>query len=94
METQILQKEELVGLKFTSREVINDLSQKKILMSELLRAQTLGNLEKIKVRIVFYLENGSRGEVETTVWGVGENHLMLKRGIYIPIRAIESISYI
>jgi hypothetical protein len=94
METQILQKEELVGLKFTTKEVIHDLSQKKNLMSELSRAQTLGNLEKIKVRIVFHLESGIRGEVETTVWGVGENHLMLKKGIHIPIRAIESISYI
>ena len=94
MEARILQKEDLSGIKFTAENIITDQNIKKSLMADLLRAQSLGNLEKTKVKIIFLLEDSSRGEVETTVWGVGENHLMLKGGIHIPIRAIESISLV
>lgn len=91
METQIVNKEDLAKISFTHREVISDQAQKHLLMSELIRAQALGNLEKIKVKIIFQLKDGTKGEVETTVWGVGEHHLMLKGGIHLPIRAIEKI---
>lgn len=91
MDVLLLQKEDLKGIWFSATEVINDEIAKKLLMADLLRAQSLGNLEKNKVKIKFHLEDGSRGEVETTVWGVGEHHLMLKGGIHIPIRAVESI---
>jgi hypothetical protein len=91
MGTQILKKEDLAHVHFTHNEVISDQGQKHLLMSELIRAQSLGNLEKNKVKIIFHLQDGTKGEVETTVWGVGEHHLMLKGGIHIPIRAIESI---
>lgn len=91
MGTQVLMKEQLVNIKFTLNEVIKDKDQKKYLMSELSRALSLGNLEKNKVKIIFHLEDGSKGEVETTVWGEGEHHLILKGGVHIPIRAIESI---
>ncbi|WP_375578475.1 hypothetical protein ABWH96_15795 [Marivirga tractuosa] len=91
METQILKKEDLVNVNFTPNEVIKDQEGKQNLMSELVRAQALGNLEKIKVKIIFQLKEGGKGEVETTVWGVGEHHLMLKGGIHLPIRAIEKI---
>jgi hypothetical protein len=91
METQILKKEDLVNVNFTPNEVIKDQEGKQNLMSELVRSQALGNLEKIKVKIIFQLKEGGKGEVETTVWGVGEHHLMLKGGIHLPIRAIEKI---
>lgn len=94
METQILRKEDLAHVNFSINEAITDLSKRKHLMGELTRALSLGNLEKTKVKITFHLQDGSKGEVETTVWGVGEHHLMLKGGIHIPIRAIESINTI
>ncbi len=94
MEVLLLNKEELKDIRFSSKEVISDDISKKLLMADLLRAQSLGNLEKNKVRIIFHLADGSRGEVATTVWGVGEYHLMLKGDINIPIRSIESIKII
>ncbi|WKV12098.1 hypothetical protein [Marivirga harenae] len=94
MENQILKKEDLANVHFTVNEAFSDVTKKKHLMSDLIRAQSLGNLEKTKVKITFHLQDGGKGEVETTVWGVGEHHLMLKGGIHIPIRAIESVNTI
>lgn len=91
MEIITLKKEDLSSVRFSTMDVISDATAKKLLMSDLLRAQTLGNIEKNKVKIIFHLLDGSRGEVTTTVWGVGEHHLMLKGGVNIPIRSVESI---
>ncbi|MGK7389942.1 MAG: hypothetical protein ACNS60_06310 [Candidatus Cyclobacteriaceae bacterium M2_1C_046] len=94
MEAILMKKEELANVKFSHEEVISDEVQKKLRMAELHRAQTLGNLEKIKVRINFQLDNHSHRMVETTVWAVGPDNLMLKGGIAIPIRAVEDIQVI
>lgn len=91
MDIIMLQKEDLRGIRFSANEVISDEIAKKILMADLLRAQSLGNLEKNKVKIIFHLEDCTRGEVTTTVWGVGEHHLILKGGVHIPIRSVERI---
>lgn len=94
MDTRVIKKEELNDIRFTTNEVIEDECAKKALMADLHRAQSLGNLEKNKVKITFHMEDSSKGEVETTVWGVCENYLTLKGSIHIPIRAIESVIFV
>lgn len=91
MESTSMKKEDLKNVRFCHEEVIADEVQKKLRMADLKRAQILGNLEKTKVRINFQLEDHSHRMVETTVWAVGTDHLMLKGGVAIPIKAVEEI---
>lgn len=93
MGTQRLNKEDLAKVRFSQEEAHDNL-QHQILMNDLLRAQSLGNLEKVKVKIDFLLEDHSHGIVETTVWAVGPEQIMLKGGVNIPIRSVQSISII
>jgi hypothetical protein len=94
MKGVLINKEDIAFAKFPEGDVLQDDSQRSLRMTALARAQALGNLEKIKVGIQFVLADHSVRFVETTVWGVGENHIMLKGGIDIPIRAIRSIEVI
>ena len=50
-------------------------------------AVRLGNEFKGKTTIVFETTKGPRA-VETTVWSVTENYLMLKGGVAIPLASI------
>lgn len=55
-------------------------------------AMTLGNASKSKVRIVFEDSEGVK-TVETTVWGVTNDNIILKRTTIIPIRRIHQIKF-
>jgi hypothetical protein len=55
--------------------------------SDLNRAQALGNLEHSKIKI-FFEDNHSKKVVETTVWAVTDNSVVLKKGVEIPINRI------
>ena len=50
-------------------------------------AVRLGNEFKGKTTITFETTKGPRA-VETTVWSVTENYLMLKGGVAIPLRSV------
>lgn len=56
-------------------------------VSELKRALALGNLEHAKTKI-FFEDSLSKKVVETTVWGVTDNMVILKKGSSIPINRI------
>lgn len=94
MKGVLINKEDIANAKFPDVDVLQDDSQRRLRMSDLARAQALGNLEKIKVSIQFVLADHSDRVVETTVWGVGEDHIMLKGGIDIPIKAVRSIEFL
>ena len=54
---------------------------------ELDRALSLGNLEHSKIKIYFE-DDASKKMVETTIWGVTEERVILKQGVVIPIQRI------
>lgn len=84
---ETIEKESIHSLKFPAADVLddrNDISQRH---SDLNRALSLGNLEHGKTRI-FFEDNQSKKVVETTVWGVTDNQVILKKGIRIPINRI------
>ena len=58
---------------------------------ELHRALYLGNLEREKVRIVFS-DNESLKRVETTIWGVTDKAVILKKYTIIPLERIVSVA--
>jgi hypothetical protein len=84
---ETIEKEFINSLKFPAVEVLQDstdISQRHL---DLNRALSLGNLEHSKTRI-FFEDNQSKKVVETTVWGVTDNVVILKKGIKIPINRI------
>lgn len=87
---QLIEKEEVEGLKFPSEEVLSekeDILQRK---TDLDRAMTLGNLEHVKMKI-FFEDDASKKMVETTVWGITNERVILKKGVVVPIHRIHKI---
>ncbi|RZJ30280.1 MAG: hypothetical protein EOO48_05350 [Flavobacterium sp.] len=84
---ETIQKESIDSLKFPKSDVLEDRSAMTQRLCELQRAQALGNLERGKTQI-FFEDNKSKKVVETTIWGVTDNRVILKKGVGIPINRI------
>jgi len=84
---ETIEKESISNLKFPQIDVLNDREAQNLRASELNRALLLGNLEHSKIRIYFE-DTDSKKVVETTVWGLTDNRVILKKGIGIPINRI------
>lgn len=91
MNSTIIEKEELVSIIFGSEDVLNTDEAKITRRWELQRALSLGNLYRGKVKLFFRNRAGQIQHVETTIWSVTEEYVLLKGGLYIPIKAIEYI---
>ena len=87
---QLIEKEDISSLHFPSYSLDKSPEQIRELKRKLRSAEILGNIHHNKIRILFKDEFGLK-EVRTTVWAVGETHIVLKQGIIIPIRRIVDI---
>ncbi|MBC5838021.1 hypothetical protein [Flavobacterium muglaense] len=88
---EIIEKENIQTLKFPHVEVLEDdnaINQRK---TELERALSLGNLEHSKIQI-FFEDEQSKKMVETTVWALTDESVVLKKGVGIPINRILKIA--
>jgi hypothetical protein len=88
---EIIEKEDIETLKFPHSEVLYDevaIIQRK---NELERALSLGNLEHSKIQIYFE-DDSSKKMVETTVWALTDESVVLKKGVGIPINRILKIA--
>jgi hypothetical protein len=56
------------------------------------RALKLGNNEHQKVKIIFETTEGTMA-VETTVWEVTQNYLILKSNMALPVRCVHRIEF-
>ena len=88
---EAIAKEKIETLKFPEEEVLLDKELIKEREAELNRALSLGNLEHAKIKIYFE-DDISRKLVETTVWGVTDKRVILKKRIVIPINRVHKIS--
>ena len=88
---QLIQKEQVPELEFPSTDILDSAEEIISRRAELERALSLGNLDHIKVRIIFSDNKGSKA-VETTVWGLTDKRVILKGGAVIPINRVQSIS--
>ena len=86
-EFENIEKEAIANLHFPYAEVLFNSKEISQRYSELNRALSLGNLEHAKIKIYFE-DNYSKKVVETTVWGLTENRVILKQGNVIPINRI------
>ncbi len=82
-----IEKENIQSLIFPKTDVLIDKDAIYQRNNDLTRAQSLGNLEHSKIKI-FFEDNQSKKMVETTVWAVTDNRVVLKQGIGIPINRI------
>jgi hypothetical protein len=85
-----VKKEVINDLRFPPTDVLYEREMIRARQSDLDRALALGNLEHSKIRIYFE-DAESRKMVETTVWGVTDNRVILKQGVVIPIGRIHSV---
>lgn len=86
-EFETIEKESISNLHFPDTDVLQSKEEIRQRYSELNRALSLGNLEHSKTKIYFE-DNQSKKVVETTVWGLTENRVILKQGNVIPINRI------
>ncbi|MCH4830702.1 hypothetical protein BWK63_08215 [Flavobacterium covae] len=92
METkfELIEKELIENLHFPTEQVLEELKDRTQLKAELERAQVLGNVEHAKIKIYFE-DDVSKKVVDTTVWGVTDQEIILKKGVTIPIHRIYKI---
>lgn len=86
-----IEKEEVSKLNFPSEEVLfteQEIAQRRI---DLERAPVLGNLDHIKIKL-FFEDEREKLFVETTVWAVTTDRVVLKQGVTIPIHRIYKIN--
>jgi len=84
---ETIQKEVIHLLSFPQADVLATREEVQQRQLELDRALALGNLEHSKIRIYFE-DNQSKKVVETTVWAVTDERVILKQGHSIPINRI------
>ncbi len=88
--SELINKEEIVNLKFPKDDVLRKKNAIKNRIINLKRAMALGNLEKGKVKI-FFKDSFGLKSVETTVWGITDKSVILKRRALIPVRRIVRV---
>lgn len=87
---EIVEKETIKDLIFPNSEVLDSDDAIKERKGELQRALSLGNLEHLKTKIYFE-DISSRKVVETTIWAITEDKIILKQGTTIPTNRIIKI---
>jgi hypothetical protein len=89
----LVEKEEVYSLHFPQDDVLflkDDQARRKKRLDD---AISLGNIEHEKVKILFQDIEGFK-RVETTIWGVTDKSIILKKGVVIPIHRIVKIDLI
>lgn len=86
----LIEKEEIVNLRFPDKEVLTDPDLIKKRHRDLERATLLGNVEHGKIKITFEDAVGIK-KVNTTIWATTDKRIILKKGVVIPINRIHEV---
>ncbi len=87
---ELVQKEEVADFHFPAGEVLKKPSDISLRKKALSAANSLGNLEHQKVRIYFTDDTGQK-YLETTIWGVTDREIVLKKNVVLPIHRISKL---
>ena len=88
-----IEKEKIPGLEFQHHEVLpfpEQVAHRKFLLHN---AMILGNTNHTKVKLVFESMHGTF-QVETTIWAATDEYVLLKGGVYLPIRCILDVTFV
>ncbi|MBF9252508.1 hypothetical protein I2I11_04310 [Pontibacter sp. 172403-2] len=89
----IVAKEQIPAFRFGHEDVLTDPEARKKRMWDLNRAASLGNVYHGKVEITFMTADGELKRVDTTVWTLDENYIILKASCALPIISIIGIEF-
>ena len=92
MHAPAFNKEDIPTVQFKPGDVLTDMEGIRQRREDLEKAMRIGNNEHGKVKIVFETTKGIF-HVDTTVWSVTQNNVMLKSSNIIPIRSIHQVSF-
>ena len=90
--TTLVAKEDISLLKFPKEDILLSIEEKKNRQAKLERALKLGNAYHGKVKILFEDNEGLKA-VETTIWGVTDKNILLKRDVLVPVNRIKEIKF-
>lgn len=88
----LVAKEDVGNLHFPKEEVIASLEQRRELLTKMEKALKLGNAYHGKVKILFEDDEGLK-TVETTIWGITDKNILLKKTTILPIRRVHDIKF-
>ena len=88
----LVAKENVSQLIFPKSDVLLSGNRQEERKRRVIRAMKLGNNKKHKVKIIFEDLEGLK-KVETTIWGVTEKNIILKKGTLIPIPRVHEIKF-
>lgn len=83
----LIEKEEVASLHFPAEEILHKADDKKLRQHAIDRAISLGNLEHYKVKI-YFSDDVNNKVVNTTIWAVTDEAIVLKQNVVIPIHRI------
>lgn len=91
--TDTVEKDVLPLLTFPSEDVLTSVEQRQIRQHDAERAVMLGNNYQGKLDIYFKTADGIAHRVYTTVWASTPEHLALKSGTSLPLRAVVGFDF-
>lgn len=83
-------KEDIAHLVFPSNDVLTDPQEIFQRKQDLEKAMAMGNTDQVKIEI-FFEDDKEQLVTNTTVWAVTPEHLVLKKGVTIPVNRIYRI---
>lgn len=85
-----IEKEDIAKLHFPADDVLTDKHEIFQRKQDLEKAMAMGNTDHVKIEI-FFEDDKNQLVANTTVWAVTPEHLVLKKGVTIPINRIYRI---
>ncbi|WP_210516250.1 hypothetical protein [Hymenobacter terricola] len=90
---EIVEKEDLTTMHFAHDDVLTDETARQHRRADAERAVTLGNAYHGKLDIYFQTADGVTKRMATTVWAADANHITLKSGASLPLRAVLGFDF-
>ena len=91
---ETLHKEDIPSLHFGHDDILaHDLTSRQRRRHDADRAAALGNAHHGKLDIFFQTADGQTKRVQTAVWAADSEHLTLKSGISLPMRAVLGFDF-
>ena len=85
-----IEKEDIEHLVFPTDDVLTDKHEIFQRKQDLEKAMAMGNTDHVKIEI-FFEDDKNQLVTNTTVWAVTPEHLVLKKGVTIPVNRIYRI---
>ncbi|ARS37669.1 hypothetical protein [Pontibacter actiniarum] len=91
--TQLIQKERIPALRFGKKDVLQDATARSRRYYDANRATILSNTYQNKSMITFRTASGELKCVEAALWGLDKDFVLLRSGMFLPLRSILKINY-